>query len=107
MAIRGVTVGGQNYQFDYRYLANKPSVGEVSLSASWTGSDPATQVVSVTGATAGTKVDLQPDETVIGRMAADGTTALWVDNDDGTLVAKAMGNPPTQTLVVQCTLTEM
>jgi len=109
MALKGVTVDGVDYQFDYRYLANRPlSVASVTIGLPWSGnSEPYSNVVTIQGVTANTKVDLQPNAAVLAQMASDGVTALWIENDNGTLTAKSMGAWPTAALTMQCTLTEV
>ena len=80
----------------------------VTLSASWTGSaSPYTQTVTISGTTANSKVDLQPDSTVISQMAEDGTVALYIVNNNGTLTANAVGEKPTVALTIQATITEV
>ena len=108
MALKGATVNGVDYRFDYNYLENKPiSVKSVTIGTSWVGSGPYRQAVTIGGVTANTKVDVQPDSTAMSRMLASGTTALWIENDNGTLTAVAMGDAPTTPLTVQCVLTEV
>lgn len=108
MAIKEVNVNGVGYQIDYRYLANKPiSKTSVTLTTSWLGDGPYTQVVSISGTTANTKVDLQPDAAALGQMLSDGVMALWIENDNGTLTAKALGAAPSEQLTLQCVLTEV
>ena len=107
MALRGVTVGGTDYAFDYRFLENRPTIGTVTIGTTWVGSNPCTQTVTIQGVTEDTKVDLQPDATALAQMLSDGVTALWVENDNGTLVAKAMGARTTAQITVQCLLTEV
>lgn len=84
-----------------------PSRSSISLSATWTGqSSPYSQTVTVSGAviTADSKVDLQPNSTVLAKMISDGTTALWIENNNGVLTAYAMGSAPTVALSVPCTI---
>ena len=80
----------------------------VTLSTNWTGdASPYTQSVTISGTTANSKVDLQPDATAIAQMADDGTVALYIANDNGTLTAYAVGEKPTVELTVQATVTEV
>lgn len=76
--------------------------------AGWTGSEsPYTQGVTVTGGMPTSQVDLQADATVLAQMAEDSTTALFVENNNGTFTAYAMGEKPTVDLTVQCTVYEV
>ena len=80
----------------------------VTLSTGWTGdASPYTQSVTISGTTANSKVDLQPDATAIAQMANDGTVALYIANDNGVLTAYAVGEKPTVALTVQATVTEV
>ena len=80
----------------------------VTLSTNWTGdASPYTQTVTISGTTANSKVDLQPDATVIQQMTDDGTVALYITNVDGTLTANAVGEKPTAELTIQATVTEV
>lgn len=84
------------------------TTGTVTIGASgWSGSGPYSQSVTISGATANSKIDLQPDSTVLAQMTTDGTTALYVENNNGTLTAWAMGAAPTATLTIQYTKTEV
>ena len=71
--------------------------------ASWTGSDPYTQIVTVLNSTANTKVDLQPSEEIYDQLAADNVGYLAIKNVDGTLTAVAKGGKPSVDLTVQVT----
>ena len=80
----------------------------VTLSTNWTGNaSPYTQSVTISGITANSKVDLQPDATSISQMADDGTVALYIANDNGILTANAVGEKPTVALTIQATITEV
>lgn len=81
----------------------------ITLSTTWSGSDPYTQTVTLPGInriTANTKFDIQPDATVIAQMIDDGVKALYIANDNGTLTAYAVGAAPTASLTVQVTYYE-
>ena len=80
----------------------------VTLSTNWTGdASPYTQPVTISGTTANSKVDLQPDATAIAQMAEDGTVALYIANEGGTLTAYAVGEKPTAEMTIQATITEV
>lgn len=88
--------------------AAKPKLLSISLpTASWTGSGPYTQVVTILGGTANIKVDLQGDSSVIAQMISDGCNGLYISNTDGVFTAYAINNKPTVNLTVQVTLTEV
>ncbi len=89
--------------------ATKPTKNSITLSATWSGDDPYTQVVTVSGytLTANSKVDLQPDATTVNQLIADGVIALYIENNNGTLTAYAIGAAPTASLSVQCTISEV
>ena len=75
--------------------------------ASWAGSGPYTQTVTITGITVNSKVDIQMDATALGVLIDSGTSAIWIENNNGTLTAKAMGEKPNANLSVQVTITEV
>lgn len=84
-------------------------MGTLVIPASWTGDGPYTQVLSSvpSGITANSKIDLQPNATVLAQLIADGVTALWVQNSNATLTAYALGAAPRVALSVQYTRTEI
>ena len=75
----------------------------------WTGSDPYTQVVTVSDVEilANSKIDLQPDATILNQMATDNVTSLYVTNNDGTLTLTSVGGYISTAVTVQCTVTEV
>ena len=75
--------------------------------ASWAGSGPYTQTVTTTGITVNSKVDIQMDATALGVLIDSGTSAIWIENNNGTLTAKALGEKPNANLSVQVTITEV
>lgn len=76
----------------------------VSLpTASWTGSDPYTQTVTIGSSNANTKVDIQPSETLYDQLVSDNVGYLAIKNVDGTLTAVAKGGKPSVDLTVQVT----
>ena len=76
--------------------------------ASWSGSaSPYTQTVTIAGTTAKSKVDIQMDATALGVLIDSGTSAIWIENNNGTLTAKALGEKPNSNLSVQVTITEV
>lgn len=80
----------------------------ITLSTDWTGdASPYAQAVTISGTTSNSKVDLQPDATAIQQMADDGTVALYITNNNGTLTAYAVGEKPTTALTIQATITEV
>ena len=81
-------------------------VDTVSLGTSWTGAGPYTQTITVAEADANSKVDLQPDATIIQKLIDAGTTALYIVNNDGVFSAVAIGSAPTESLTIQSTITK-
>lgn len=79
-------------------------VSNISLpTASWTGSDPYTQTITIPGSTANTKVDIQPSEEIYDQLVADNVGYLAIKNVDDTLTAVAKGGKPSVNLTVQVT----
>ena len=98
---------GDKYNWDNK--ATKPTKKSISLSATWSGSGPYTQTVTVSGytITANSKVDLQPDAAIVNQFITDSVNALYISNDNGTLTAYALGEHPSAALTIQCTVTEV
>lgn len=71
--------------------------------ASWTGSNPYTQTVTLSGSTANTKVDIQSSEELYDQLVADNVGYLAIKNVDGTFTAVAKGGKPSVDLTVQVT----
>ena len=79
-------------------------VQTISLpTASWTGSDPYTQTVTIFNSTEKTKVDIQPSEELYDQLVADNVGYLAIKNVNGTLTAVAKGGKPSVDLTVQVT----
>jgi DNA/RNA endonuclease YhcR with UshA esterase domain len=91
---------------DAEYKQTKKSI---SLSATWSGNDPYTQTVTISGytITANSKVDLQPDASQIAQLIEDGVQALYIANNNGTLTAYAVGAETSTAMTIQCTVTEV
>lgn len=87
--------------------AEPTQVGSISLSASWSGSGPYSQTVTVTGATvtANSKVDIQLTAAQIASLISAGVTGLVIENNAGTLTVWAVGASPSA-MTVQCTVEE-
>lgn len=105
-----VDVGLENVANVLQYSASNPpkTVGSISLSASWSGAGPYTQMVTVTGATVtgASKVDLQLTAAQISSLITAGVTGLVIENNAGTLTAYAVGASPSAAMTVQCTVEE-
>ena len=82
-------------------------VGTLTLTTTWQGSGPYTQTVSITGGTANSKIDLQPNSTVLTQMTTDGVTAMYVENNNGTFTVYTLGAAPSAALSIQYTRMEV
>lgn len=83
--------------------------GSLTIPASgWTGDDPYTQNITVSGytVTARTKADLIGDETIISAMQSCGAHTMFIVNNNGTLTVKVVGGKPTTNLRVGVALVE-
>ena len=99
-----VTVGGE-----LEDKQQKITAGTITLSATWSGSDPYTQTVTVSGATvtANSKIDLQPTSGQLAQLISDGVTALIIENNSGVLTAIALGAETSTAMTIACTVTEV
>jgi len=99
--------GGGGSQTITDYVASIGALGTVTLGTTWTGSDPYTSTVTVTGCTVTEKtlVNILPDPAVVEQMQDDGIAEIYITNNGGALTATAVGGVPTQaiTLNVLCT----
>lgn len=83
-------------------------VSNISLpTASWTGSDPYTQTVTIPGSTANIKVDIQPSEEIYDQLVTDNVGYLAIKNVNGTLTAVAKGGKPSVDLNIQVTYNDV
>lgn len=99
--INGVELDGDLTANDLKLNA---TVEAVTLGTAWVGSSsPYTQVVTLQNYTvsAYTKADVSCEAAVLDQMSTDGTTAIYIRNDNGILTACAVGNKPTAALAVE------
>lgn len=87
----------------------KPKIATTTLSDTWSGTGPYTQTITITGQTitANTKVDIQPNSTLLTNMMNNGVYSIYIQNNNGTLTAYAIGGKTTTSLSVQVSLTEV
>lgn len=75
--------------------------------ASWTGStSPYSQTVEIDDTTANSRIDINPDATVMNG-AMEGGYGLVFGNDAGTITAYAVGDKPKAAITVQVSITEV
>ena len=86
---------------------SKPKQVYVTLSATWSGTGPYTQVVTVSGATANSEVSFRPNATQLQQLIDDGVQALYVENDNGTCTAVAVGAVPSVAMRLVSEVTEV
>ena len=81
--------------------------GFVTFSSVWTGNDPYTQTVhpiSSHSITQNTKVDIQVNNSIANKLLSDSVRMLYIENNNGTLTAYAVGGKPKEVFSVQCTI---
>lgn len=74
--------------------------------ASWSGSGPYTQILTVLNATANSKIDMQADATTIDTIIKGGY-CIAIKNDNGVITAYAVGQRPVTNLTLQLIITEV
>ena len=99
--------GNADYAAGWADPPGVETVITISLSASWSGSGPYTQTVTVAGGTANSKISLQPDDAISQQLISDGVQVLRIDNNNGTFVAHAIGAAPSTALSIQATRREV
>ena len=83
-------------------------VTSVTLSSTWSGSDPYSQVISFPSGiiTSRTRIDLQFTADQIASLITDGVNAMVVENDNGVVTCYAIGAAPSSQMTVQAILNE-
>lgn len=86
----------------------KPKITTITLSAaSWIGdANPWSQVASISGVTANSKVDLQPTAIQVVELQ-NNDIALMAENDSGTITVYALGSKPETDYTMQALITEV
>ena len=76
--------------------------GAVELSATWEGSGPYTQTVTISDyeVTENTRIDLLINTDVYEQMMQDNVEVIYICNEDGVLTAVAEGGCPTAAMTV-------
>lgn len=90
------------------FAQKKISTDSVSLTTGWMGdASPYTQIVTISGMTATTMVDLQPTPEQIHALMENGTSGLQAVNNNGAVTVYAFGEKPAEAMTIQATLTEV
>ena len=106
--IPGYTGFGARKVIDPKYMPTLIKLTAVTMLAdAWEGdSMPYSQIITCNGATANSKIDLQPTAVQIVELQNNETT-LMLQNDNGVVTAWAIGNKPTQNYTMQALMTEV
>ena len=65
------------------------------------------QAVTISGVTVNSKVDIQFGSDAMETLIGSKTTAIWMENNNGTITAKVLGEKPNADMTVQVTITEV
>lgn len=100
--------GGGGASGDSAFIPSFGSLATISTGTSWSGDDPYTSTVTLTGytVTGNTMVSVLPSTDVIEQMTEDGITNIFITNNNGTLTATAVGAAPTAAMTLQVLCTE-
>lgn len=74
------------------------------IAENWVGEESYTQTVTISGATSRSKIDLQPSKEQLDKLK---NTVLVIENNNGTFIAHASGEVPTEDMTIQCTITNI
>ena len=109
--ILGAQMGAATAEGKYKnvFVAATGTVGEVTLGTGWSAADPHSIAVTVSGytVTSKTMISVLPDANVIKQMKQDGTTTIYISNNNGTVMAYAIGLAPTVSLTLPVLFTEV
>jgi len=91
------------------FLPSGTQLGSITTSTTWSGNDPYTQVVTIDYAivSKNSKIDLQPDASLISSLSSAGITAMYVENNDGVFMLYTIGGFLSSPITIQCTVTEV
>lgn len=84
------------------YMVRKATV--TLPTASW---ENLSQAVTISGVTVNSKVDIQFGSDAMATLIDSGTSAIWMENNNGTITAKVLGEKPSADMTVQVTITEV
>ena len=89
-------------------MGQAPAAAQITLTAAgWTGTGPFTQVVSLPGITSNSMVNIMPNADALEQMITDRVKSIFIENDEGTLTAIAVGNKPTAAITVGVYIAEV